>query len=55
MNEERRKILDDIRVKLRAEKERIECLHETEAEIFINMPEGIQESEAGQAIQQTAE
>lgn len=55
MNKDRRKRLSDIIAKLEALQSEIQSLAEEERECFDNMPEGLQESERGSAIEENAD
>lgn len=54
MNKERRKILEDIIERLDGIKTELEDLYTDEYRAYENLPEGIQESERGQAICENA-
>jgi hypothetical protein len=55
MNKERRKLISKLIVKLMPMQAEIEGLQEEEQEYYNNMPEGIQDSEKGQAAQDAAD
>lgn len=55
MNKDRRKRLSDIIAKLEVLQSEIQSLAEEERECFDNMPEGLQESERGSAIEDNAD
>lgn len=55
MNKDRRKRLGDIIAKLEELQSEIQSLAEEERECFDNMPEGLQESERGSAIEENAD
>lgn len=52
MNKARRKQLEDLIEQLSVIKESIEAVLEEEQEAFDNLPEGIQESERGEVMQE---
>ena len=54
MNKTRRKMLQDIIDQLEQQRESLEAVSEEEQEAFDNMPESLQYSEKGEAIQENA-
>lgn len=54
MNKQRRKELDEIHTLLLEAAERLEAVAEEEQEAFDNLPEGLQQSERGQEMEETA-
>ena len=55
MNAERRKKIDEIAGKLEALREELADVQSQEQEAFDNMPEGLQASEKGQAVEEAAD
>lgn len=55
MNNTRRKQIAAIMAKLEELKEEVEALHDEEQECFDNLPEGIQYSERGEAMEAAAD
>ena len=54
MNKVRRQTIEDIIEQLGTLKEHIECVGELESDTYDNLPEGIQNSERGEAISKNA-
>lgn len=54
MNKERRKCLEDVVINLVALKADLECIQCEEQESFDNMPESLQVSERGEAVEENA-
>ena len=50
MNKQRRKMIEDVKTRLDELKSSIEMILEEEREAYDNMPESLQESERGQAM-----
>ncbi len=55
MNKQRRLLIADIKVRLNDLKEEIDDIRQEESDAYENLPEGIQESERGQAMYEAAE
>lgn len=55
MNKQRRLLIADIKDRLNDLKEEIDDIRQEESDAYENLPEGIQESERGQAMYEAAE
>lgn len=55
MNKQRRKELDEIHTLLLEASERLEAVASEEEDAFYNLPEGLQQSERGQMMAETAQ
>lgn len=55
MNKERRKRIEDVIAKLQNLQEEVACIASDEREAFENLPEGLQYSERGEAMEENAD
>ena len=55
MNEQRRKVIEEIKLAVEAHVFTLEMLRDEERDTFDNMPENLQGSERGQACEQAAD